>query len=452
MKRHKIYFLLMISMLFCVGLADKSYAINKDSKIYKNVYIENIDVSGLSKSEAIEKINKIVNKDNNINLSYKDKKYKLNLKDIGFSYKIKEAVDKAHKVGRSETFLSNTKMKLNLQLGEEVKFKLDVDYDKDKLNSYICDLYKKIYIHPINSNITLSESGFEVSKEMDGIELNKQQMFEMLNKKIMNRDYSTCDIPVSVIKPKYTFDKLSKINTILGTYETSFNSKNNNRANNIKVATNKINNILIDSNESFSFNKLIGKRSIEQGFKEAPIILNGDMKLGMGGGICQVSSTVYNAALYSGLEIVQARNHSIPSGYIQKGRDATVSYGNIDLIFKNKYNSPILIHNSVEGNKIISTIYGSEEDKKEIDIRIDIVKTIPQKTVVKESDKLCEGKTEVSEKGREGYEVNTYRLYKNKDGNVDKKELVNASYYPPKSKVILKGINKMDENLNKSLH
>jgi vancomycin resistance protein YoaR len=435
-----------------IGLTDKSYAINKDGKIYKNVYVENIDVSGLSKSEAIEKINKIVNKDNNIKLLYKGKEYKLNLKDIGFNYKIKEAIDKAYKVGRSETCLSNTKMKINLQLGEKVKFKLNVGYDKYKLNSYISNLYKEIYIQPINSNINLGESGFEVSKEVNGIELNRQQMFEMLNKKIMNRDYSTCDIPISVIKPKYTFDKLSKINTILGTYETSFNSKNNNRANNIKVATNKINNILIDSNESFSFNKLIGKRSIEQGFKEAPIILNGDMKLGMGGGICQVSSTVYNAALYSGLEIVQARNHSIPSGYIQKGRDATVSYGNIDLIFKNKYNSPILIQNRVEDNRIISTIYGSEEDRKEIDIKIDIVKTIPQKIVVKESDKLSEGKTEVSERGRKGYKVNTYRLYKNKDGNIDKEEFINESYYPPKNKIVLKGIKKNDDNLNRFLH
>jgi vancomycin resistance protein YoaR len=442
----------MISMLICLGLTDKSYAINKDGKIYKNVYVENIDVSGLSKSESIGKINKIVNKDNNIKLLYKGKEYKLNLKDIGFNYKIKEAIDKAYKVGRSETCLSNTKMKINLQLGEKVKFKLNVGYDKYKLNSYISNLYKEIYIQPINSNINLGESGFEVSKEVNGIELNRQQMFEMLNKKIMNRDYSTCDIPISVIKPKYTFDKLSKINTILGTYETSFNSKNNNRANNIKVATNKINNILIDSNESFSFNKLIGKRSIEQGFKEAPIILNGDMKLGMGGGICQVSSTVYNAALYSGLEIVQARNHSIPSGYIQKGRDATVSYGNIDLIFKNKYNSPILIQNRVEDNRIISTIYGSEEDRKEIDIKIDIVKTIPQKIVVKESDKLSEGKTEVSERGRKGYKVNTYRLYKNKDGNIDKEEFINESYYPPKNKIVLKGIKKNDDNLNRFLH
>ena len=96
MKRHKIYFLLIISILCYFGLIEKSYAINKDSKICKNVYIENIDVSGLTKSEAIDKINKLVCKNNNINLLYKDKNYNLKLEDVGFYYKVEEAVKKAH--------------------------------------------------------------------------------------------------------------------------------------------------------------------------------------------------------------------------------------------------------------------------------------------------------------------------------------------------------------------
>lgn len=450
MKRHKIYFLLIISILCYFGLIEKSYAINKDSKICKNVYIENIDVSGLTKSEAIDKINKLVCKNNNINLLYKDKNYNLKLEDVGFYYKVEEVVKKAHGVGRNKGLLSDVKTKMDLYLGEKVNFKLDVGYEKNKLETYIFNLAKDIYVSPINSEIKLSENKFKVSDEKNGVKLNKKELFNLLDKKIIDKDYSECYIPTSIITPKYTFEKLSKIDTILGTYETEFNSKNKNRVNNITIATNKINNTLIDSNEKFSFNETTGKRDIEQGFKEAPIILNGKLELGMGGGICQVSSTIYNAALYSGLEIIQAKNHSIPSSYIQKGRDATVSYGNIDLIFENKFDSPILIQSKVENDKIISTIYGNHEDKKYIDIKTNIVETIPQEIIVKRSDKLYEGKTKVGEKGRRGYKVNTYRIYKNEDGSIDKEELINECYYPPKNKVIVKGTKKKHENLNRT--
>ncbi|MCU9810135.1 VanW family protein [Paraclostridium sp. AKS46] len=247
---------------------------------------------------------------------------------------------------------------------------------------------------------------------------------------------------------------MANINTLLGQYETKFNSKNQNRVSNIKLAINKINNVLIDYNEEFSFNNIIGKRSTEQGFKSAPIIVNGEMQLGMGGGICQVSSTVYNAALYSGLEIVQARNHSIPSGYIEKGRDATVSYGNIDLIFKNNYKSPILIKNEVRDNKIITTIYGNENDKKIVDIRTDILGIIKPKTIEKESKALYEGETRIESKGRNGYKVKTYRVYKNEDGSSINEELINESYYPPKNKVLIKGTKKKldtTKNLNSEI-
>ncbi|MBC8631370.1 VanW family protein [[Eubacterium] tenue] len=450
MKRHKIYFLLIISILCYFGLIGKSYAINKESKICKNVYIENIDVSGLTKSEAVDKINRLICKSNNINLFYKDKNYNLKLEDIGFYYKVEEVIKKAYEVGRNKDILSDIKTKMNLYLGEKVNFKLYVGYEKNKLETYIFNLAKDIYVSPIDSEIKLNENKFKVSYEKNGIEVNKKELFTLLDKKIINKDYSKCYIPTSIITPKYTFEKLSKINTILGTYETEFNSKNKNRVNNITIATNKINNTLIDSNEKFSFNETTGKRDIEQGFKEAPIILNGKLELGMGGGICQVSSTIYNAALYSGLEIIQAKNHSIPSSYIQKGRDATVSYGNIDLIFENKFDSPILIQSKVENNKIISTIYGNHEDKKYIDIKTNIVETIPQEIIVKRSDKLYEGKTKVGEKGRRGYKVNTYRIYKNEDGSINKEELINECYYPPKNKVIVKGTKKKHENLNRT--
>ncbi|MEG2789593.1 MAG: VanW family protein, partial [Romboutsia sp.] len=414
-----------------------------EGKIYKNIYIENIDVSGLTKSEAVKKINSSVYKDNIINLTYEDKNYKLNLNDINFVYEIEKASSKAYEVSRKDGLINNIKTKMNLYLGHEINLNLQIRYEKEKLESYISNLAQQINVQPVNAEIKVNENEFVISKETNGIKVNEKELFEIVDKNLINKEFSSINIPVNKMNPEYTFESLSKINTILGKYETEFND-----ANNIKVAINNISSMLINSNSEFSFNKFIGKRSLERGFKEAPVIVNGELKPGMGGGICQVSSTIYNSALYAGLEIIQAKNHSIPSSYIPKGRDAAVSYGNIDLVFRNNYSYPILIQNKVEGNKIISTIYGNEQDKREVDINTCIVETIEPKITVKESDKLNPGNSEVESKGRKGYKVNTYRIYKKPDGEIEKKEFINESYYPPKNKIIIKGTKKNDSGIN----
>lgn len=442
MKRHRLYFLI-ISILICFGLISKSYALSKGDRIYKNIYIENIDVSGLTKEEAINKIEKDIYGKGEIILKYKDKTYKLNLSDIDLNYNINNIVDEALKLDKDSNLIYNIKSKFKLSLGEKVNFILKSTYNKEKLDSYIYDISKSINRNPVNSTISVNKdtNKFNVSKEKIGTYVDKNKLLHIINNKINTRDYSDENIPIYNINPKYNFEKLSKINSVLGIYETEFNPKNYNRVDNIKLAASKINNIIIDSKEKFSFNKTIGARSLQQGFKEAPVIINGELKDGLGGGVCQVSSTVYNAALYSGLEIVQVKNHSIPSGYADKGRDATVAYGSIDLIFRNNYNHPILIKNFIEENKLISIVYGNNKDKKNIGIETEIVEIIPKSVIIKNSEDLKEGKRKIEDKGRDGYKVNTYRVYKS-NGTIEKKELINESYYPPKEKILLIGVDK----------
>ncbi|WP_373599566.1 VanW family protein [Paraclostridium bifermentans] len=444
MKRHGLYFLIIV-ILICFGLIGKSYALGKDDRIYKNIYIENIDVSGLTKEEAINKIEKHIYGEGKITLKYKDKTYNLNLRNINLNYNINSIVGEALKLDKNSNLIDNIKSKLKLSFGEKFNFILKVSYDKEKLNSYIDDISKNINTNPINASISVNKdtNEFSVSKEKIGIYVDKDKLIRIIDNKINIRDYSDENIPIYNIEPKYTFKKLSKINSVLGIYETKFNPKNYNRVDNIRLAADKINNTIIDSKEKFSFNKIIGDRSLKQGFKEAPVIINGEMKEGLGGGVCQVSSTVYNAALYSGLEIVQVKNHSIPSGYIDKGRDATVSYGSIDLVFRNNYNHPILIKHFIEENKLISIIYGNDKDKRNIGIETELVEVIPKRIIIKNSEDLMLGKRKIEDKGRDGYKVNTYRVYKNNE-IVERKELINESYYPPKEKILLIGIDKKE--------
>ena len=144
------------------------------------------------------------------------------------------------------------------------------------------------------------------------------------------------------------------------------------------------------------------------------------------------------AALYAGMDIVQITNHSIPSPYVTKGRDATVSNGSMDFVFKNNNNNPIIVHNEIFENKIVSKIYGCSSDKRNIEIETEIVETIKNKKIYKSDSKLQKGTKVVEQEGRLGYTVNTFRLYKS-NNEILKKELVNTSYYPPCDEIILKG-------------
>ena len=118
----------------------------------------------------------------------------------------------------------------------------------------------------------------------------------------------------------------------------------------------------------FSYNEHIGEINLSNGYKNAPVIVQGVVQEGVGGGVCQVSSTLYNSVLYAGLELVNIKNHSIPSSYVSMGRDATVTDGGIDFVFKNNLKYPVYIKNYVSGNVVTCQIYGSLKDKQNIQI------------------------------------------------------------------------------------
>lgn len=437
MNRRKLKIALAIIISFLI-VPIKTYAINE--KIHKNIYIENIDISKLTKGEAIDKVKENIDKNKNLILCHNQGKLYLKFDEIDLSYNIEETVEKAFNIGRDKQLIDNTKTKLKLTLGKKLNLNLEAKYNDKKIDKYISDISNNININPVDSVIKIENEDIKLIHEKDGVYVKEDILKKLIIEKVRDINFTELSIPVEIIKPKYTFEKLSKINSILGSYETEFNPKNYNRTSNIGLATSKIDNILIDTGEEFSFNELTGKRNKQDGFKEAPIIINGKMEKGVGGGICQVSSTIYNAALYSGVEIIQARNHSIPSAYIQKGRDATVSYGTVDLKFKNTYDHPILINNRIENNKIISTIYGNYSYKKNIEIITEQAGTIPNKIIVRENKNMYEGEKYIKEVGRKGYKVKTYRVYKDSKGSILDKELINESYYPPMNKVIIKGV------------
>lgn len=439
MKRLKIIIILSL-VIFFLGNTNLVQATSDRKKIHKNIYIENIDVSNLTKEDAQIKIYNFINNNKKIKLVNDSSNYILNLDNIEVNYDIKKSVDYAYNLDKNKNFLANIKTRINLDLGKNVCIKLNKTYSCEKLNEFIDKLDKAIRIEAVNASIIKVENNLEYKREIYGSELDKGKFKHIIVDKINNMSYGEEKIPKKEIKPKYLYEDLVKINTVLGSYETYFNPNIYNRVNNIKVSANATNNIILNPLEEFSFNSYVNSENLKGEFKEAPVIINGKLKDGLGGGICQVSTTLYNAALYAGLEITNVRNHSIPSSYISKGRDATISTGDIDLRFKNNFDSPIFITHKVFNDKIISTIYGSENCKKEIDVVTELVKSVPYDIKSKNSENLYEGEKSIYQKGRKGYKINTFRVYK-KDGK-EIKELIRENYYPPMDKIVIYGTKK----------
>ena len=151
---------------------------------------------------------------------------------------------------------------------------------------------------------------------------------------------------------------------LLSTFSTRYVTSNKNRTTNLRLAANKINGTVIMPGETFSFNKIVGKRTIEAGYKDAAIYQDGKVVDGLAGGICQISSTLFNAVVYANLEITERRNHQFVPSYVTAGRDATVVYGAQDFKFKNTRNYPIKIICSVNNGIAKFDIYGLKESNE----------------------------------------------------------------------------------------
>ncbi|MFD0698727.1 VanW family protein [Paenibacillus sp. GCM10027628] len=230
--------------------------------------------------------------------------------------------------------------------------------DEEKLDVLVKDVEKKIFRAPVNA--TINESG-AIVKEVSGAKLNRQAFRKEFYDTFYNQQSKKMTAPVSAIYPKVDSELLATIRVqSIGYYVTYFNSNNNNRYHNMKLAANAINNVVIYPGETFSFNRVVGVRTPAKGYKLAKVIVRGEFSEGIGGGICQISSTLFNAVDRAGLKIVERYSHSRSVPYVPPGRDATVNWGGPDFSFTNNYNQPILIRAQASPGRVYITISSSD--------------------------------------------------------------------------------------------
>lgn len=427
-------FFCIASILTIIYIFEMKYS----DKIFPGIYIDDLYVGGLTLKEAKEQLKLYVNKflDKPLTLNYEEETWYINPKNL-LEVKIEEIVKKAYTEGRTKNFLFNffNLYKLNLY---PKRIELATKIREEEFQMMIEMISKEVERAPKNAEFKIAGGKIAIEKEKEGIKVDKENLKKEIMKFIWSHN-RIIKIPLTIIKPDITKETLEKmdIKEEIASFSTKFDKTQIERTTNIILAAEKLRNYIIPPGEVFSFNEVVGERTSKEGYKEAPIFLQNEITLGTGGGVCQLSTTLYNLALLANLEIVERSNHSLPVSYVPLGRDATVNYGIIDLKFKNTSGCYLLLYTEVEGDTITMKFFGSKKSDKKIEIVPEILKEFPPPVNIKEDYNLEKGKIKIIE-GKPGYQVRVWKIILHNDGTREK-ELISIDEYNPTATILYVG-------------
>lgn len=477
-----------------------------NENIIKGISVSEVDVSGLSKTEAMEKMQKIYSekKEKEIGLKYKEYETSLNPTIIEVNYKIEDAINKACTIGKNNNIFINNfeilylkffrkniniEMTLNDDIAKQsiqdigvnlpegliessysveneeliiTKGKEGIVIDENKLLQQVKENLNNINI--INDDIEIpviakkpeeiniekiheevykeakdayyTKEPFTIYPEVEGIDFDVEEA-----RRILSEEKEEYKIPLKITKPKITLNDIGTeaFPDKLSTFTTRYDVTAVDRTTNLNIACQKINGKVLLAGETFSYNKTLGARTAAAGYKNAKVYENGQVVDGIGGGICQISSTLYNAILMADLEVVERRNHQFITSYLPAGRDATVVYGLTDFKFKNTRKYPIRIVASAQNGIASVSIYGiKEENEYTFSFSTKTISAIPTSTKYIEDPTLDAGVEKIKQKGANGVKTETY-ITKILDGKVVSTKLLSKDTYDAMQTIIIKG-------------
>ena len=492
-----------------------------NEKIISGVTIQGVEVSGLTKEEAIAKLETMYNEklQNNIMLQYEDFESELNSTIMEVNYEIEKAVNEAYSLGRNGnifinnyniigTLIGKKDFDVNMTINEEItkqtindiganlpgimiessysieddeliitRGKEGVVVNTDTLLSEVKENLKDIHetenvieipvetktpqeidVDKIHSEIYqepkdayYTKEPFTVYPEVEGIDFDVEKAKEIIAAEVKD-EYV---IELIITQPEVTLEDIGTeaFPDRLSTFSTRYNATDKDRTTNLVLACKKLNGKVIMPGETLSYNETLGPRTYAAGYRNGKIYENGQVVDGLGGGICQISSTLYNAALMSDMEIVERRNHQFVTSYVDEGRDATVVYGLTDFKFKNTRKYPIRIVASASGGVATISIFGIKEADREYtySFRTETISTIPYTTKYVEDSSLTAGREVVTQNGTNGLVCKTY-MTKMLNGKVVSTKLLSTDTYSAMQRIVKRGTSKTTSSPSSSIN
>ncbi|GAA0724580.1 VanW family protein [Clostridium malenominatum] len=442
--------ILIVEFLVCsagllFGFTWRAYGEVKkwDTLIYPGVKIAHLDLGGRTKEEVrslikSQYIDSYLNRE--IKIKVHDKFYLMDNSRLIIDYDIDNIIEEVFNLGKNvELYKKITMLKNDNKKEYSINFTYDVGYIKE----FVAYIEKDANKESMNATVKKMQNGeIKVISDVKGLKIQGEKLEELIKDRISNKSSEeiTIEAPKEEVEPPVTKDKLLLVNSVIATFKTNFGSSTVERTRNIELATGAINGKLLMPGEYFSFNDFVGERTKERGFMKAPVIVNDSFKTELGGGICQVSSTLYNAVLMSGIKPLERAHHTIPPTYVDLGLDATVDWNNIDFKFKNTLKYPIFIEAYIENKNISINVYSNSSLlNRKYTLVSDVYKTIQANTQTVDDVELPIGYTSVVQKGYNGYKVrvirNTYE-----DGVLINSEIITDNSYLPITGIVKVGL------------
>ncbi len=429
---------------FCGSSDVKAGSTKKDDVILDGVCIGSVEVGGMTKTEAISAVDEYVKsvKDNVFSLKGDNGSIEATADQMSISADSEAAAEEALSFGRKGNLINRYEEVQQLESGN-YSVNMHLSVDKQVTAKYIYDNKSTLEIAATDSTVERTENGFTYVPGTEGKEIDVVQSVLTINDFLANEwDGSSNEITLvsNTVEPRGTEEELSKIKDNLGSFSTDFSTSSSGRAANVRNACSLINGSIIYPGEEFSVYEAISPISTDNGYELAGAYENGQVVESVGGGVCQVATTLYNAVIRAELEIVQRFNHSMIVSYVQPSDDAAIAGTYKDLKFKNNLDSPVYIEGYCSGGIITFTIYGEETrpSNRSISFRSETLSETDPGVQFKFDATQPVGYYHVEQSAHRGVVA---RLWKTVtvDGVVESDEVFNNSTYNSSPKIVTVG-------------
>lgn len=358
-------------ILLCVGGVSGYQYVSKlnnqlDTTALPNTTFEGISLDGKNKKDIQAIINQKITELDQKSLTYifQNDKQTYTWKDLGINYKEKDIIDKIFKEQEGNA-INRYKMRKQAENGELKRdYKLTPQLNTTAYESFMRDKYNETLKNPVNAELSIEGTTVNISQSQNGEKIDKGKLTD-LTKQAITSGTSDITLPVTLLKPERSTEDIQKmgIKEVIAEYSTPMAGRNGNQSFNVNKSANTLSGVIVAPDETFSFNGRVGVTDAAHGYKSAAVYSQGKVIQSAGGGVCQVSSTLYSAALRADLGIVSRSNHSMPVNYLPLGQDAAVADYGPDLKFKNNTGNHIYIQAFSNGGSITTRIFGTNTGK-----------------------------------------------------------------------------------------
>ncbi len=443
----------VIIILVIVGIIGYVFSVSRkvaawENKIYPEISVYGVNIGGLNKEDAIKLLeekapNLIVDK--KLIVLAADKTLELSYDTLNISYDAESVVDEALAYGKDKGIFSKNSL---IKGKKPIELNGKVDFDEEALLAFENKVLEEVNIEPKNASININSGNISIVKEESGKTIDKEELHNKLVESITGNPSNDVELTFELKdqEAKVKSTDLERITGKISEYSSHYNNTGDGRVRNMEIAAGIINGTIVMPGEEFSYNGLIGDTTPDKGYEKANTYVGNKIVPDYGGGICQVSTTLYRAVMRANIRSTERMNHSLTVSYSEPGLDATVANGVVDYKFVNTYDFPIYIQGYVSGGVVNFTIYGNVEamGNKTYELVNEVHEKYDPKKKYEDDPTMEVGTEKVVSYGMPGYKASSYQVtYEN--GVEVNREFIATDIYLTTDTVVKKGTKKKEE-------